>query len=743
MLRPDINKVMKNLDLIIMKDLTCNKTYKFNNIMKTIRPAFLRYLIISLLLTGTVSHLEAQKRSKKQKDLQTEVNPNLTEAQIKLSARYYGDSIVLRWAVDKSSAWRSLNNFGYIVERLTLDGNNKVSKDFTKLTETPVKPWTYDQWGERINKEDDYAVIAAQTLYGESFDVSQMTANKAEQMDNLADEARMRHAFAMLSADISIQAADGLGLRLVDKDIKAGNKYIYRIYSLHENTSFTTDTALFVINAKEKYKVFSPQSPSALEDEHKVTLNWSKENKFSAYYVQRSSDNGKTYVDLTKRPYLQLSNTKEDIDKLTFTDSVSVNYQKYLYRIAGITSFGDVSPWSKPVTAMGVDRTPPEMPRIIKSVVINDDNEVKISWNIDQISPDMKGFYIGRGSNVTGPFTPLNEKVLSNGTREYIDKNPVEHKTNYYVVASVDTAKNISQSMPAYVALKDLEPPAKPIGLHGKIDTNGLVKLTWPKGKEIDLNGYRVYYSNHKNSEFHPLTGTFQDTTFIDTINLVTLDELIYYRIVAVDINFNNSKYSDILELKKPDVVNPVKPVFKTYEVTDTSVYLSWASSSSKDVTKQILYRKDDENDWGKFKELPGDITEYLDNHVQKEKVYEYKLVAVDDAGLLSKPSKPLAVRIYNTGIRLGISNFNIKLNKNSKSVILNWSDNSTSDCSYLIYRSVNGADLRMVASTNGDLKEYVDKNITVNGTYTYAIKTISNGNKSPLSESKKIEVKM
>ncbi len=736
---------MINLDLYSMKDLTCNKTFNSGNIMKTIiKPVSLRYLIIIVMVIGAVSPIEAQKRSGRQKDIKPVVDATLTKAHIQLSARYYGDSIVLRWAVDKSSAWRALNEYGYIVERLTLDADNRVSEDFKRLTDAPVKPWTYEQWGQRINKEDDYAVIAAQTLYGESFDVARITTNKAEQIDNMADEARMRHAFAMLSADISVQAANGLGLRLVDKDVKEGNKYIYRVHSIHQNTSFTSDTALFVIGTKEKYNVFAPQPPTALEDEHRVTLDWDKENKFSAYLVQRSGDNGKTYVDLTERPYLQLSNKKEDIDKLSFSDTLPGNYKTYYYRIAGITSFGDVSPWSKPVEAMGVDRTPPEKPRIIKSVVVNDENNVKITWEIDAISQDMKGFYVGRGSNVTGPFTPLHEKALPNGTREYIDKNPVEHKTNYYVVASVDTAKNISQSMPAYVALKDLVPPAKPIGLSGEIDTNGLVKLAWPKGKEPDLNGYRVYYSNRKNSDFHALTGTFQDTTFTDTINLVTLDELIYYRIVAVDINYNNSEYSDIIELKKPDVVNPVAPVLKKYRVTDSTVYITWATSSSKDVTKQLLYRKDTKDGWQVYKEFNGDVNEFTDDKVKKENTYEYKLVAVDDAGLVSEMSKPLVVRVFSTGMKPGVNNFTVKLDKDSKSVILKWDDDKGCDCSYLIYRSINGNSLQMLASSIGGSKEYVDTDITSKGTYTYAVKVVNkDGDKSQLSESKKIEVQL
>lgn len=725
-----------------MKIMHNFNSYKQPLMMKRSYQTTIKYFILSMFILFAVSNAQAQKQSKKQKPVETEISNEITKANIKLSARYYGDSIVLRWAVDKSSAWRILNEYGYEIERLTLDPGNNVIEDFKKLTNTPVKPWTYEQWGERIDKNDDYAVIAAQTLYGESFDVTKTTANKAAQLDNMADEARMRHAFAMLSADISVQAANGLGLRFSDTDIKKGNKYIYRIYSNHPVTSFTTDTALYVIGTNELYNVFAPYPPKALEGENLITLNWNKELKFSAYLIQRSSDNGKTYTDLTEKPYLQVSRLKESVDKFSFTDSIPQNYKPYLYRIAGITSFGDISPWSESIKVMGRDRTPPEKPRIIKSVVINDDNNVEISWEIDNISPDMKGFYIGRGSNVTGPFEPLNKKPLSNNQREYIDKNAVKDGTNYYVVASVDTAKNISQSMPAYVVMRDNEPPLKPSGLEGIIDTNGVVKLWWPKGKEPDLNGYRVYYSNHKNSEFHALTGTFRDTTFTDTINLLTLDELIYYRIVAVDMNLNNSEFSDILGLQKPDKVKPVTPVFKSYEVTDTTVFISWIPGTSKDIVRQILYKREPGQEWLPYREFDQKTSDFTDSGVSQEKTYEYSLAAVDDAGLTSDISKPLIIRVYNTGLLKGVSGLKAGVGEDGKSVVLNWNLAEDNECSYLIYRSFNGAGLQMLSASDGGSKEYIDRNVIPGGNYTYAIKVISNnGKKSLLSEHVAVEL--
>jgi fibronectin type 3 domain-containing protein len=89
------------------------------------------------------------------------------------------------------------------------------------------------------------------------------------------------------------------------------------------------------------------------------------------------------------------------------------------------------------------------------------------------------------------------------------------------------------------------------------------------------------------------------------------------------------------------------------------------------------------------------------------------------------------------------VSNLKAKPGNDGKSVILSWNHAEDNECNYLIYRSFNGDGLQMFATANGGSNSYIDNNVSVGGSYTYAIKVISNdGNKSPLSESIKIEVK-
>lgn len=661
---------------------------------------------------------------------------------LQLSALSYGDSIVLRWGYDRSSAWRTLNRHGFILERISLDDNNKVQEmAFQKLTAEPVKPWPIEVWEGKNIEDDNYALMAAQALYGRSFELSSVSSEIALMQDQ-ADEAQNRFSFAMFAADISPLAAEGLGLRYVDKDVEQEKKYIYRLYAVHPRTFFTTDTVHYVIDAADIYHPAPPDGLQAVEGDRQVILSWPADDKYSAYYIQRSDDGGKTYQRVNEYPYIQISKEKRAVRKYTYADSLAQNYKPYHYRIAGITAFGNDSPWSESMRVMGRDRTPPPAP-VIQDIINPSGNQVRISWEIPETPADMAGFFVGKSAQVGGPFKPLHKEILSPQTRTYADKSIDIHGKNYYVVVSVDTAKNVSNSMPAYVAIVDSIPPSKPTGITGMIDTSGLVSLRWPRGPEPDIKGYRIYTSNSPERDLTPVSrGTIRDTTFTDTIGLNTLNENIYYSIVAVDWNYNNSEFSERLALKKPDTVPPVSPVIKSYKVTNNGVSLSWIPSSSRDVKEHFLYRREGDEEWQRYRSLAGNSGVYKDTNVTRQEQYSYAISAVDDADLESELSVPATVRIYDQVFREEITAFNVSYDPDEKRVSISWEYPEQENCHFMLYRSYQDNGLVMYTSFGPEKRRYVDVDVNKPGSYAYALKAVyPDGGKSALSETGTVEI--
>ena len=309
----------------------------------------------------------------------------------------------------------------------------------------------------------------------------------------------------------------------------------------------------------------------------------------------------------------------------------------------------------------------------------------------------------------------------------------------YYVVASVDTAGNYIQSLPVYSELIDTVPPAMPVGLTGTIDSTGVVRLRWKRGKEPNLLGYRIYWANDPSHEFTVRNPQPQrDTTFVDTVSVMTLTRHVYYKVAAVNDRYNYSRLTPVLGLLRPDRIPPSSPVFRNVTVSDTTVALTWAASASKDVRAQILSRRTaGQPRWNTLASLDPQKEVYVDRAVTKRTVYEYQLVAIDSAGLSSEPSAPVSGRPYDTGVRPGVTDLKATYDPTTGTVQLRWSYQPLQGESFwfVIYRGYNGAAPSQIRSAEATARTFDDRELPGKGAYTYAVKVLtSTGGASRLS---------
>jgi fibronectin type 3 domain-containing protein len=663
-------------------------------------------------------------------------------AQMKLLAKSYGDSIVLRWAPANAEVWRYAAHFGYILERMTLDdATNKVVEDFTPLSKQPVRPWVEAVWRQRVSAKDTLLVIAAECLLGKSKITPSVSGGDFVKNLALKDkEEQNRFSFALFAADLSATTADALGLRWVDKKVDKTKKYIYRLRLPDSLKNIRHDTALFVLATKHITLLGAPTQPQRVLADSAVVLQWLK-GSATAYDIERSEDKGNTWQRLNKQPYTMAYDEKKPKIALSFTDRTGDNYVKRLYRLRAYTPFGEITPPSEAIEAGGVDLTPSGIPTITK-IENKKGNEVHLTWQLEKPAPDFKGFLLMRATDIAGPYEEITS-LLPPNTTSWVDKTADEFVPNFYKLLSVDANENLGPSLPAYVVMKNNAPPSVPTGLSGTIDTNGVVLLRWKVGNERDLLGYQVWFANQSDHTFHAVSNVLQDSVFTDTLNLSTLTEDIFYKIQAVDLSYATSPFSAVLKLKKPDRVPPVVPVFTDYAVTDSTITVNWAKSNSIDVTKTLLFRKEDNGAPVLLKELRYNDSSYVDKKVKKDKLFEYTLVAVDDSGMKSKTSFPLSLRPYDAGKREGVKNLTVAATPNEQdgSVNLSWQFTPSKDVQFVIFRRVGNGDMSKYASISGEQLSFKDNRITKGETYKYSVMVIYRGGGSS-ALSKEVVVK-
>ncbi|HZV12662.1 MAG TPA: hypothetical protein VFA55_05560, partial [Candidatus Kapabacteria bacterium] len=428
-----------------------------------------------------------------------------------------------------------------------------------------------------------------------------------------------------------------------------------------------------------------------------------------------------------------------------FDDTSVVNYKKYIYRLCGITPFGDLSQ-SAYVESYGRDLTPPPapLPKMPKQIGTN---SLKLTWTMpDSLPEDLAGFAIARSANSVAGYHQLFDKLLPKDAREYIDDSASANEP-YYIIASVDTAGNVAPSLPVFGEMVDSTPPSIPTGLTGTIDTNGIVHLHWHLGPEQNIIGYRVLWANSPTHEFSQRTGKpIRDTAFTDTISLLTTTPYIYYRIAAVNNRYNHSALSEIVAIRRPDKLPPASPVFTDVFVTDSAVQLTWAPSPSEDVAAHILYRRlPDQKDWAKIASLGPKDKEYTDTAVKQNVIYQYTLKAMDSSGLYSLGALPVQARPFDNGSRPPVEDVEAVFDSAGHKVTVTWSYRSIKNEKYfyILYRSVKNSPLTEYKAVDESQTQFTDTDLIGAGLYEYAVKVKTrNGAESRVSTHARVAVR-
>ena len=700
----------------------------------------LRTLLLMLLMALMTLHLRAQSTQPQ--------SESPTSLPIAFMAKAYEDSIVLRWAPTAAEQWLLGNKNGYKIWRIDLSSGKAI--DYQLLTPTPLKPFSKQrilQGLDTTSEATKYIAVAEKMLYETQKSVdSAATGNFINQIKIRHSALVLRHMIAMMCADYDPAAAAVLALRWVDKDVQKGHLYTYLLYTEGQNKDGLTDTIrTMVLNNKE---VETP--PLGLEIhgfDKKAEIRWNRRQTtpYAGYLIEKSSD-GHSFTALTESPFnsmyspatgdpkkdsVILLDPKNEIlkNQQVYTDSLTANYQNFYYRIRGITPFGELGPYSETLHIQGRDLTPPMSP-FIDSAYALDEHRIQIDWSLDSLSPDLAGFYIDRADNIKGPFVTVSPNLLTTTTRSFIDTGAVANKGNYYVVLALDTAGNVSVSSAKLAYLKDNTPPAGPAPASGTIDSFGVVRLSWPANTEGDLMGYYVYRSLNPDYDFSQVSNNLlTDTSFVDTVSNDILDRQVYYKIIALDKNYNRSAFSRVSAIKKAVIIAPPAPVIRSVKASEAGIKLEIIPNDSYTTAQYLIVRKQkDSADFkliGKIAEAPHQASlTFIDSSITPNIDYYYAVCAEDTLGILSENSYAVHARFSKLTTLSPVGQLNVQLVENKQAVTLNWSYQHPGNYFFLLYRSVNGGPMQLWQNISKEERKTTD--VTANkGRYQYFIKVI------------------
>jgi fibronectin type 3 domain-containing protein len=271
-----------------------------------------------------------------------------------------------------------------------------------------------------------------------------------------------------------------------------------------------------------------------------------------------------------------------------------------------------------------------------------------------------------------------------------------------------------------------------PVGLAGKVDSSGIVTLKWEPNTEKDLKGYRVFRANSTKEEFIEVTREILvHPLFKDTITLRTLTSKVFYKVIAVDKNYNPSAYTPYLMLKRPDTIPPSRPVITHAYRSDSlqAIVLEWVNSSSQDVVKYALYSINAKDSARKQVAIWDSATkreQYIDTALQLGNTYYYELIAYDDSG--NQATEVSGDVWFETGKRPAVKALKGTLDKEKKEVVLTWEYQQAEVKQYRIYRAKNDTPFILFTTVTGAIQQWTDNEIFLGNVYKYKITAVLKG---------------
>lgn len=652
------------------------------------------------------------------------------------------NEIKLRWAPNTPLAWRHTNNYGFYIERHTIvkEGEVLLTPIIKRLNVKTILPKPMMEW-EVYSEENDNAAIAAQALYGEDFEVEMENGGSGMMtIFNQAQVLEQRFLFALYAADQDYEVAKFSGLAYVDTDVKPNEKYLYKVFSEVPEEVMDIEFGGVYLGLQDYRELPQPQEFVGVFGDKSIMLSWNYkllERDYNSYILERSEDNGKTFSQVQDVPITSLNNTEEQTtDRIMYVDSLSQNNKEYQYRVKGISPFGNVGPVSKIVKGKGI-KTLLYGPAITGTMLESNNSSAIITWEFPKEGMETLAYFeLHKSIKIKEGYSVLVSNIDKN--KRTFTVNNLD-AINYFKIVAVGNDGNRRKSFPQMVQPVDETPPATPLSLIGSIDSTGVVQLKWQQNLESDFLGYRVFRANLKEEEFTQITfEPIPESKIIDTINIKTLNKKIYYKVQSFDKRYNPSSFSEVLMLKRPDIIPPTQPVFKSFTADKGVVELNWITSSSEDAAKTLIYRKEKGSNvpWELIADVSLPQNQYKDAKAKPTITYLYTLVTMDESGLESDPVTPLTINLPDNQPKKDIERFKALVDREAKQILVSWNYKVDNVTEFMLYRASGKAKPTLYKVFEGEERKFIDKSLIINSNYKYLIQAVfSTGAKSMIKE--------
>ncbi len=505
-----------------------------------------------------------------------------------------------------------------------------------------------------------------------------------------------------------MKSVDSNDTDYLDDSIDKGVTYYYYVTAVNDVGESDPSN---IENLQVTTKPSRPTSLKANIVDYDISLNWSEPTddgglQILYYNVYRGDSEGNL-------------NLYTSSDSTEFMDTNIEFGTDYHYYVTAVNDLGESEPSDI------VNKTVKKEPSSPSDLSIT---AVDVYLNLNWSAPDEDGgspitnYYIYRGENV-GDLSIITS--VEGNITQFEDKSVEKGEKYFYYITAVN---NIGESGPSNIVNETVkEEPSPPLNLSTST-TDESIELDWSPSEDdggSEITSYKIYRGFSKDN-ISLYTSVDGETTYFSDSSIVKGTKYYYY-VTAV-----NSIGESISSNTVGEEVTTVPSSPTDFNLIEEQIYayLNWTEpidDGGRNISGYKIYRGKSKDSISLFVSVDRNVTEYLDDSIEKGVRYYYYITAVNEVGesnrtdiksirVTTKPSSPT----------------NLEASQVDDNISLNWSppsDDGGLAVYYEIYRGTSKDNLSLYVSV--DSNEYLDSNIQKGVRYYYYVKAVNDVGKS------------
>lgn len=369
----------------------------------------------------------------------------------------------------------------------------------------------------------------------------------------------------------------------------------------------------------------------------------------------------------------------------------------YYYKVATVNTVGQISPMSEVVSVETLGPPAPPSGFAAESGLIR---SVPLHWTAHE-NEEVAGYRIYRGKNPDGPLEMVTD-IKSRKETSFHDRNggsasapKLDDSTTYYYSITAYSPYNDEGQKSEVMSAVTADPPTTPTGFEAKGWQPRQVPLKWNVHQDENIRGYVIYRSDSEEGPYSVITdikgrdkNSYVDGGggggFFSKKEDLADAHVYFYKIQSYNWVHSLSQLSEpISVMTKPAPIAPEE--VKTTSNRPKHVPISWRKNPDVSIKLYQVFRSEKEDgEFRKIGEVPADTNHYVDEKVEHNSTYYYKIRAVDKSGIEGEFS--VAISAQTKKIPGPVRGVNWAY-ENGKTV-LKWEKNPEVDIvEYIIYK--------------------------------------------------------